>query len=207
MGMGLGKSLDRVGHKGETRILMLGLDYAGKTTILYKLKLGKIVTVVPTMGFNVESVEYKNLRFTVWDCGGGTSVYPLWKQYFPGTQGFIFVVDSNDKRPGRIQEARDMLYLLMEEEDFRDVALLVFANKQDIPDAMSPTEIAEKLGLHTLPKLQWHVQSTSATTGEGLCDGLDWLSKHVAALPSKHVAALSSKRRSSKSASPPSPPE
>ncbi len=56
--------------KRDMRILMVGLDAAGKTTILYKLKLGEIVTTIPTIGFNVETVEYKNISFTVWDVGG-----------------------------------------------------------------------------------------------------------------------------------------
>jgi len=83
--------------KKEMRILMVGLDAAGKTTILYKLKLGEIVTTIPTIGFNVETVEYKNISFTVWDVGGQDKIRPLWRHYFQNTQGLIFVVDSNDR--------------------------------------------------------------------------------------------------------------
>ena len=111
--------------KKEMRILMVGLDAAGKTTILYKLKLGEIVTTIPTIGmrekrqwcalwlfmaprcfagFNVETVEYKNISFTVWDVGGQDKIRPLWRHYFQNTQGLIFVVDSNDRE--RIGEAR-----------------------------------------------------------------------------------------------------
>ena len=75
----------------------VGLDAAGKTTILYKLKLGEIVTTIPTIGFNVETVEYKNIQFTVWDVGGQDKIRPLWRHYFSNTQGLIFVVDSNDR--------------------------------------------------------------------------------------------------------------
>src|SRR3990167_8132182 len=89
--------------KKEMRILMVGLDAAGKTTILYKLKLGEIVTTIPTIGFNVETVEYKKINFTVWDVGGQDKIRPLWRHYYQNTQGLIFVVDSNDK--DRIQEA------------------------------------------------------------------------------------------------------
>ncbi|XP_030302237.1 ADP-ribosylation factor 1 isoform X2 [Calypte anna] len=73
--------------KKEMRILMVGLDAAGKTTILYKLKLGEIVTTIPTIGFNVETVEYKNISFTVWDVGGQDKIRPLWRHYFQNTQG------------------------------------------------------------------------------------------------------------------------
>lgn len=85
----------------------VGLDAAGKTTILYKLKLGEIVTTIPTIGFNVETVEYKNICFTVWDVGGQDKIRPLWRHYFQNTQGLIFVVDSNDR--DRINEAEKEL--------------------------------------------------------------------------------------------------
>jgi small GTP-binding protein len=88
-------------------VCAVGLDAAGKTTILYKLKLGEIVTTIPTIGFNVETVEYKNINFTVWDVGGQDKIRPLWRHYFLNTQGLIFVVDSNDRE--RVQEAREEL--------------------------------------------------------------------------------------------------
>ena len=75
-------------------IFKVGLDAAGKTTILYKLKLGEVVTTIPTIGFNVETVEYKNISFTVWDVGGQDKIRPLWRHYYQNTQGIIFVVDS-----------------------------------------------------------------------------------------------------------------
>lgn len=73
---------------------MLGLDAAGKTTILYKLKLNQSVTTIPTVGFNVETVTYKNVKFNVWDVGGQDKIRPLWRHYYTGTQGLVFVVDS-----------------------------------------------------------------------------------------------------------------
>lgn len=74
---------------------MLGLDAAGKTTILYKLKLGESTITIPTIGFNVETVQYKNINFTVWDVGGQHLVRPLWKHYYPGTNGkFILRIFS-----------------------------------------------------------------------------------------------------------------
>merc|ERR1712195_452377 len=77
--------------KKDCRILMVGLDAAGKTTILYKLKLGEVVTTIPTIGFNVETVEYKNIAFTVWDVGGQDKIRPLWRHYYTNTEGIIFV--------------------------------------------------------------------------------------------------------------------
>jgi len=156
----------------------VGLDAAGKTTILYKLKLGEIVTTIPTIGFNVETVEYKNISFTVWDVGGQDKIRPLWRHYFQNTQGLIFVVDSNDR--DRISEARDELHRMLNEDELRDAVLLVFANKQDLPNAMTAAEITDKLGLHSLRQRHWFIQSTCATSGEGLYEGLDWLSTNIA---------------------------
>jgi len=160
--------------KKEARILMVGLDAAGKTTILYKLKLGEIVTTIPTIGFNVETVQYKKISFTVWDVGGQDKIRPLWRHYFQGTQGLIFVVDSNDRE--RASEAAEELGKMLREEELKDVILLVLANKQDLPNAMSVAEITDKLGLHSLGNRKWYIQATCATTGDGLYEGLDWLS-------------------------------
>jgi len=153
---------------------MVGLDAAGKTTILYKLKLGEIVTTIPTIGFNVETVEYKNINFTVWDVGGQDKIRPLWRHYFQNTQGLIFVVDSNDRE--RINEAHEELNKMLNEDELREAAVLIFANKQDLPNAMSVAEITDKLGLHSLRSRKWYIQSTCATSGDGLYEGLDWLS-------------------------------
>merc|ERR1712059_227832 len=101
----------------EMRILMVGLDAAGKTTILYKLKLGEVVTTIPTIGFNVETVEYKNINFTVWDIGGQDKIRKLWRYYYQGTDGAIFVVDSSDR--DRIEDAREELFKMLNEEEMR----------------------------------------------------------------------------------------
>ncbi|MCJ8731119.1 hypothetical protein PDJAM_G00195740 [Pangasius djambal] len=163
--------------KKEMRILMVGLDAAGKTTILYKLKLGEIVTTIPTIGFNVETVEYKNISFTVWDVGGQDKIRPLWRHYFQNTQGLIFVVDSNDRE--RVNEAREELMRMLAEDELREAVLLVFANKQDLPNAMNAAEITDKLGLHSLRHRNWYIQATCATSGDGLYEGLDWLSNQL----------------------------
>jgi len=175
MGLAFSKIWARMVGKTEMRILMVGLDAAGKTTILYKLKLGEVVTTIPTIGFNVETVEYKNLSFTVWDVGGQDKIRPLWRHYYQGTNGLIYVVDSNDR--DRSEDAREELTKMLNEDEMRDAVVLVFANKQDLPNAMTAAEVTEKLGLHNLRHRQWYIQSACATTGDGLYEGLDWLSK------------------------------
>ncbi|KAA8633611.1 hypothetical protein SMACR_06922 [Sordaria macrospora] len=114
----------------EVRVLMLGLDAAGKTTILYKLKLQDHVTTIPTVGFNVETVTLRNIKFNIWDVGGQDKIRPLWRHYYSGTQGLIFVVDSADH--ARIDEARVELHRIINDREMKDCLLLVFANKQDI---------------------------------------------------------------------------
>ena len=177
MGLSVSKLFSGLFGKREMRILMVGLDAAGKTTILYKLKLGEIVTTIPTIGFNVETVEYKNISFTVWDVGGQDKIRPLWRHYFQNTQGIIYVVDSNDR--DRIDDAREELQRMLNEDELRDALLLVFANKQDLPNAMNAAEITDKLGLHSLRNRHWYIQATCATSGDGLYEGLEWLSNNL----------------------------
>eukprot|EP00929_Paragymnodinium_shiwhaense_P119317 TRINITY_DN911_c0_g2_i1.p1 TRINITY_DN911_c0_g2~~TRINITY_DN911_c0_g2_i1.p1 ORF type:complete len:183 (-),score=50.01 TRINITY_DN911_c0_g2_i1:97-645(-) len=182
MGLMLTKVWDRLVGVQERRIVMVGLDAAGKTTVLYNLKLGEVVTTIPTIGFNVETVQYKNIEFTVWDIGGQEKLRNLWRHYYLGTHGIIFVVDSSDK--DRIEDAREELQRMFRYEELKDSVLLVFANKQDLPDSMSSGQVAEKLGLGEMRNREWFVQAAQATTGDGLYEGLDWLSR-----------ALSSKKR------------
>lgn len=170
--------------KKEMRILMVGLDAAGKTTILYKLKLGEIVTTVPTRGFNVETVEYKNIGFTAFDVGGQDNS-PFWRYYLQNTKGLIFVIDSNDRE--RIGEAKEELNKLLNRDELRDATLLVFANKQDLPNAMNAAEVTDKLGLHRIFDRSWYIQATCATSGDGLYEGLDWLANE---LKKKRYAAV-----------------
>ncbi|WWD19819.1 ADP-ribosylation factor 6 [Kwoniella shandongensis] len=181
MGGSLSKVMEKLGKAfgtKEMRILMLGLDAAGKTTILYKLKLNQSVTTIPTVGFNVETVTYKNVKFNVWDVGGQDKIRPLWRHYYTGTQGLIFVIDSNDEN--RIDEARHELDRILSDREMQNCLLLVFANKQDIEGAMSPAVVTERLGLHKLKGGRlWYVHPSCATTGDGLSEGLQWLSANV----------------------------
>lgn len=161
-----------LGNK-EVRVLILGLDNAGKTTILYKLQMGEVVTTVPTIGFNVETVKYKNLRFQVWDLGGQTSIRPYWRCYYQNTNAVIYVIDSADGE--RLGTAKQELMAMLEEEELKDAALMVFANKQDLPNSLPSDAIAEKLGLGSLKNRNWAIFKTSAIKGDGLFEGFDWL--------------------------------
>ncbi|KAF2860268.1 ADP-ribosylation factor-like protein-like protein 1 [Piedraia hortae CBS 480.64] len=163
--------------KKEIRILILGLDNAGKTTLLYRLKIGEVVTTIPTIGFNVESVTYKNLTFNVWDLGGQTSIRPYWRCYFANTAAVIFVIDSTDIE--RLQTAADELKTMLDDDELKDAALLVFANKQDQPGAKSAAEISEALKLAQLKDRSWSIMACSAIDGSGINEGMDWLVQTV----------------------------
>ncbi|CAL9098429.1 unnamed protein product [Musa textilis] len=157
----------------EARILVLGLDNAGKTTILYRLQMGEVVSTIPTIGFNVETVQYNNVKFQVWDLG--TLIrQPYWRCYFPNTQAVIYVVDSSDT--DRLVTAKDEFHAILEEEELKGAVVLVFANKQDLPGALDDAAITEALELHKIKSRQWAIFKTSAIKGEGLFEGLDWLS-------------------------------
>ncbi|CAH2302227.1 ADP-ribosylation factor-like [Pelobates cultripes] len=162
----------------KARILMLGLDAAGKTTVLYKLKLNETVCTIPTIGFNVETVEpIRNVSFTVWDVGGQEKIRALWKHYFVNTDGLVFVVDSADWE--RFPEAKSELESIFENHEMRGVPFLVMANKQDLPGARRPMDVAEALGLMKMQGHKWHVQGCCAATGDGLVEGLEILTNMV----------------------------
>jgi len=158
----------------EMRILILGLDGAGKTTLLYRLQVGEVVTTIPTIGFNVEQVTYKNLKFQVWDLGGQTSIRPYWRCYYSNTDAVIYVVDSADR--DRVGISKQELVSMLEEEELKNAILVVLANKQDIEGAMSVTEVHQALGLEALKNRTFQIFKASATKGEGLDESMEWLS-------------------------------
>jgi ADP-ribosylation factor protein 1 len=171
------KALKGLFGNEERRILMLGIDGAGKTTMLYKLKMGEIIDTFPTIGFNVETLQYRNIKFSSWDVGGQTRMRKLWRHYYEGTDGLIYVVDSNDVQ--RIEESSLELEKLLHEEELRNAVLLILANKQDLPNAVSISELTDRLGLRRIRDRPWNVQATCATSGDGLYEGMEWLSNMI----------------------------
>eukprot|EP01083_Nonionella_stella_P082940 229139_1 len=158
----------------EVRILILGLDNAGKTTVLYKLQAPESIKIhEPTIGFNVETLTHKNIKFQVWDLGGQTNIRPYWRCYYPNTNVIIFVVDSADV--DRMDLAKKELHSMLQEEELKNTHILVFANKQDMPGSLSDTEVSQRLALPTIKNRQWHVQKTCAIKGDGLDAGLEWM--------------------------------
>lgn len=164
------------------RLIILGLDAVGKTTILYKIRKShtdEVVTTIPTIGFNVETVELDSTAMTCWDVGGCDKIRPLWRHYFEGAHGLIFVVDSNDA--DRIESARDELFLFLSDENVNSMLpLLILLNKQDLPNALSKEELLTRLGIREFlvsnnSKRSWNAQECIGTEGIGLMEGFQWL--------------------------------
>ncbi|KAJ8902891.1 hypothetical protein NDN08_006211 [Rhodosorus marinus] len=159
---------------------MLGLDNAGKTSILCRLiridrlKDGAHIKTVPTIGFNVETLELNNLQMQVWDLGGQSSIRPYWRSYYQKQEAIIFVVDSTDV--DRLSIAKEELLSILEEEELQEAILCIFANKQDVRNALNAAAVAEALGLNAVDNRTWTIVGTSATKGTGLDEGLKWLS-------------------------------
>ncbi|KCV69383.1 ADP-ribosylation factor-like protein 1 [Fonticula alba] len=127
-----------------------------------------------SVGFNVETVTYKNLKFQVWDLGGQCTIRPYWRLYYANTDALIYVVDSADH--DRMRIAKTELFAMLEEEELKNVPLLILANKQDQDGAMSAADVSEALQLSKLPPTRtWHIHPTSAIKGDGLHDAFDWL--------------------------------
>lgn len=180
-----------------TKKTQVGLDNAGKTSILYRLHLGETVSTTPTLGCNVERVvaptsssastsspsssssssSSSGLEFEVWDLGGQANLRPSWAAYYKSSDAAILVVDCTDR--ARVGIARGELSGLLSHDHLDGAPLLVFANKQDARDAMRPPELTAALALHGVQQRDWHVAGCCALTGEGLEDGLRWLADAV----------------------------
>mmetsp|Transcript_13051 Transcript_13051/g.24374 ORF Transcript_13051/g.24374 Transcript_13051/m.24374 type:complete len:170 (+) Transcript_13051:35-544(+) len=161
------------GSDREARILILGLDNAGKTTILKVLAEEDPTQIMPTQGFNTKSLARDGFKLNVWDVGGQETIRTYWRDYFDHTDALVFVIDSADRR--RLEESAMELRGLLEEEKLAGIPLLVFANKQDLVQAAPADEIAEQLNLNTIRDRKWLIMAASAKTGEGLQDGMEWL--------------------------------
>ncbi|TFK00568.1 translation initiation factor eIF-2B subunit epsilon [Platysternon megacephalum] len=161
----------------ELRIVLLGLDNAGKTTLLKCLASEEVSTITPTQGFNIKSVHSHGFKLNVWDIGGQRAIRPYWKKYLGNTDMLIYVIDSADKK--RFEETGQELAELIEDESLTGVPLLVFANKQDLASAAPAAEIAEGLNLPTYRDRQWQIQACSALSGEGVQDGMNWICSQI----------------------------
>merc|ERR1711871_1424616 len=157
----------------EVRILMLGLDNSGKTSILKRLSDEDITHIQPTQGFNIKSLLHEGFKPNVWDIGGQKTIRPYWKNYFENTDALIYVVDSSDRRC--LEESAGELAELLEEDKLAGIPVLVFANKQDLMSAVPADELVETMNLMDIKDRPWQIQPCSAKTGENLQQGMEWV--------------------------------
>ncbi|KAK7367400.1 hypothetical protein VNO80_09412 [Phaseolus coccineus] len=178
--MGLLSIIRKIKRKEkEMRILMVGLDNSGKTTIVLKINGEDTSVISPTLGFNIKTITYQKYTLNIWDVGGQKTIRSYWRNYFEQTDGLVWVVDSSDRR--RLDDCKLELDNLLKEERLSGATLLILANKQDIKGALTPEEIAKVLNLETMDKSRhWQIVGCSAYTGEGLLEGFDWLVQDIA---------------------------
>jgi ADP-ribosylation factor protein 1 len=157
-----------LGGREKAKIIILGLDAAGKTSILYRMMYGEAVATQATVGFNVETVSHGNVDFTVWDVGGQQKIRNLWGHYLLNVQALVFVVDSADR--SRLAEATEELHRIAALPGLKGAPIVVVANKQDMPNALPASDIATLMRLPLLYGHRWHVQPAVAQTGEGVAE-------------------------------------
>ena len=163
----------RKGQEKEARILVLGLDNAGKTTILKALSDEETENIAPTQGFNIKALSKDGFKLNVWDIGGQKAIRAYWPNYYEGTDGLVYVVDSSDEE--RLKECTEELTTLLAEDDLKNVPLLVFSNKQDLDLALEAEEVMQETKLQEISDRTWNIQACSAVTKEGLEEGMEWL--------------------------------
>jgi len=136
----------------EVKVVFFGLDGAGKTTLLYALKMGQIIKTMATIGFNVETIDYKDTSITMWDVGGQDKIRILWKHYIREMSGFIYCVDSTDKQ--RLEESKTELENFLKHDGFtkNEFLLIVSMKNGSDQESLSLFEISEKFNLEELLK-------------------------------------------------------
>lgn len=157
------------------RILMLGLDNAGKTTIVKCIMKEDVNTVSPTLGFIIKTIEYSGYKLNIWDVGGQKTLRGYWRNYFEKTDALIWVVDATDRF--RLGDCAAELAGLLQQERLLGASLLVLANKTDVAGCLSAEEIREGLQLDDIQSHRWNILPCSAMTGKNLLVGLDWVVK------------------------------
>lgn len=183
-------------RKEELHVLILGIDKAGKTTLLEKLK--SVYTdipgldpnqILPTVGLNVGRMEAYKTPLIFWDLGGQVGLRSIWDKYYKESHAILFVVDSADSN--RFQEAKDALERVLSHKELAGAPLLVAANKQDKNSSVSGDVIADQLGVANSHSRPCRVQPVSAFTGEGVRDGVSWI---VEEIKKSHRTAVLRKR-------------
>lgn len=161
----------------EHKVIIVGLDNAGKTTILYQFLMGEVVHTSPTIGSNVEEVVWRNIHFLMWDIGGQETLRSSWSTYYTNAEYILLVVDSSDRE--RLNLTKQELHRMLQHEDLHKSSVLILANKQDVKGSMTAADISRELNLTSLKSHRWQIQGCCALTGEGLQQGLEWMASQL----------------------------
>ena len=163
--------------RNNFKIIILGMQNAGKTTILYRLSLGQLVKTTPTIGSNVEELTYNNVKFQAWDLGGQESTRSVWDVYYMNTDAVVYVIDSQDEEYH--EESKIQFHKLINHPTLKNATILIFANKQDLKDVKSVNQLIQDYELDKIKDHVWHIEPCSAIKGEGLVNGIKWLSEQL----------------------------
>jgi len=164
-------------NRNNFKIIILGMQNAGKTTILYRLSLGTLVKTTPTIGSNVEELTYNNVKFQAWDLGGQESIRSVWDVYYMNTDAIVYVIDSQDDE--YFEESKSQFHKLLKHPTLKNATILIFANKQDLPRAKNINKLIQDYEFDKIKSHGWHIQPCSALKGEGLITGIKWLSEQL----------------------------
>ncbi|KAK6155746.1 hypothetical protein DH2020_009994 [Rehmannia glutinosa] len=166
--------------KMEFHVLILGIDKAGKTTLLEKLKSQYLNLeglppdrIVPTVGLNIGRVEVSNTKLVFWDLGGQPGLRSIWEKYYQEAHAVIYVVDA--ACPSRFEDSKSALEKVLQHEDLQGAPLLILANKQDLEEAVSTDELAQYLDVKRLDERVFTFQAVSAFDGLGIKESVNWL--------------------------------
>ena len=163
--------------RNNFKIIILGIQNAGKTTILYRLSLGQLVKTTPTIGSNVEELSYNNVKFQAWDLGGQETIRSVWDVYYMNADAVVYVIDSHDD--DYLEESKAQFHKLIAHPALKNATILIFANKQDLPGAKDTNTLIQEYEFFKIKDHIWHIQSCSALKGEGLLTGIKWLSEQL----------------------------
>ena len=159
--------------KPEPNILILGLDNAGKTTLLNYLTHENNKNTTTTKGVNAKSIQCGGIKINVYDLGGQKAIRDYWKFYYDKVDALIYVVDASDD--ARIAECNGAFQELLKDEKLVKVPVLAYGNKTDLPNCLEPDEIIQKLEMDNITGRDWSLYACSALTGKGVEDGIKWV--------------------------------